>query len=1213
MIAKFSVKKPLTIIMAVMLVIVLGFVSFSNMKTDLLPSIDMPYVIVVTTYPGANPEKVETAVTKPLESVLSTTGGIDKITSVSRENSSMISMQFTYDVNMDSVMLEINNKIDMLKSKMDSNVSSPMVMKINPDMLPIMAASIDIANKNPVEISKKLQEDVIPSLEKVSGVASITPMGLVEEKLNITLSDEKIEKVNDKILESIDSELVKTKNALSSGEKALNEAKSTLAAKEKEQSEKLDSAENGLDSGKSQIQAGLDKINSSIREAEDKKQELVSQRAVLQAAIEQMIAAGMTPSEEQMKNLELLNASIEKINQTVSGLEGTKKELSSQLDDLSNQQQKITSGKQMLSAETAKAKNEIVQKENELKAGKEKFSKARDEAYKKANLSGVITKDMISNIISAQNFSMPAGYIKENGEQYSVKVGDKFASTDEISNLEIIDTKNEKTGIIKLSDVADISFVNNADENYAKINGNNGILLTIQKQSNASTSDVSKALRAAMDKVEKDNKDINMTVLEDQGMYIDYIIGTVIKNLLMGAVLAILILLLFLKNIKPTVIVALSIPISLMLAVVLMYFTGVNLNVISLSGLALGVGMLVDNSIVVIENIYRMRMKGISAKDAAVDGTKQVAGAITASTLTTICVFLPIVFTEGISRELFTDMGLTIAYSLLASLAIAMTLVPVISAHILKKEIKETHRIFDKFTALYTRTLNFTLKHKAPVLIVTVILLASSIFAAATSGTAFMPKSDTSELLVTLETPAGTKKADTYKTGDKAAEIIKNVEGVDTVGAIEGNTGNSISMYVLLNKDRKNSSMEISNTIAKKTESLDCKIKVSGGMDSMMSFASSGVQVKVSGDDLDKLADIAKDIEKKLEPVEGISSISTGLEQGNTETRITVDKNKAMKYQLTVASVYQQVAEKLKNENESTALTLDSGEFSIVTAADKNSFVTRENLKDLKLTLNEKDENGDAKTIKLSEIASIDEKATFMDISHNEKIRTIIVNAVIDENHNIGLVTRDVEKALEGYKAPDGYKVDVGGENEMINSTLKDLILMLLLAILLIYMIMVAQFQSFVSPFIVMFTLPLAMTGGMLALWICGFEISVIAMLGFLVLSGVVVNNGIVFVDYTNQLREKGYNKRDALITAGQRRIRPILMTALTTILGLLTLSLGIGQGADMVQPMAVVVVGGLLYSTFLTLYIVPVFYDIFRREKKKKASENSEEKAFAG
>lgn len=1211
MFSKFSVKRPFTIFVSVILVIILGGVSFTEMTTDLLPKIDLPYVIVMTTYPGASPEKVEESVTKPLEKVLATTSGIEDINSVSSENSSMIMLEFSQDMNMDSAMIDLSGKIDLVKGQLDDEVSAPTLMKMNPDMMPIMVASVDINNKNIKEASNIVKKEIIPSFERIDGVASVDAMGVIEESVKVTLDDGKIEKLNNKLKSSIDSKMKSSQDELNKAKNEIAKGKEELKKQSEDKNKELNEGSSAISTGKSQLQNGINQLSSGKKELENQKSELLNKKNELESMIKNQEENNIPVSDEQKEALTLLETGIKTFDEKLNEINNQESSLNSQLKELNDKEKQLETGKQTLNSELEKASQTLSSSEAEIEKSSKELEKAKKEAYKNADLGKNITKENLSNILSAQNFAMPAGYIKEGEEQYIVKIGDKVSSIEDLNNLELLNI--DGVGKITVEDVANVEITNNADKMYAKINGNDAILLTFQKQSTSSTSEVSKKINETMNKLTSENKDIHITALQDQGVYIDIVIKSVLSNLILGGILSIVILFVFLKSIKPTIVIAFSIPISVLFAITMMYFSNVTMNIISLSGLALGVGMLVDNSIVVIENIYRLRNEGMSAKKASVIGANQVAGAIFASTLTTVCVFLPIVFTHGLSRQLFEDMGLTIAYSLLASLIVALTLVPAMSSKMLNVNTKKEHRLFDKFVNLYEKLLKVSLKHKFIVLIGSLVLLIGSGFLVVSKGTILMPETDSTQLSVTLEMPKESTKQDARDMSETIIDKITEIEDVDTVGALQsdgssfmfGQGENNISFYVLLKEDKKLSSKEVANIITKKTKDLEADIKVNSSNMDMSALGGSGINLIIKGNDLDELKNIAKDVSKTLEKTEGVTEVNNGLGDGNKETKIIVDKEKAMNYSLTVAQVYQEISKALKSENTATTLNVGSNEYPVIVVDDKGNSVSRESLLNYKIKGTKDNEEVE---VKLENIASIEEAESLNSINHERQVRNISVTASIDSEHNIGLVSKEVEDKLKDYKLPDGYSIDMGGELESMNSAFGDLIKMISLAIVFIYLIMVAQFQSLLSPFIVLFTIPLAFTGGFLGLLITGFELSMISMLGFLMLAGIVVNNGIVFIDYVNQLRLNGIDKKSALVLAGRTRIRPILMTALTTILGLLTLAMGIGTGAEMIQPMAIVTIGGLSYATVLTLFIVPIMYDIFNRKELKQNIFDEEE-----
>lgn len=807
---------------------------------------------------------------------------------------------------------------------------------------------------------------------------------------------------------------------------------------------------------------------------------------------------------------------------------------------------------------------------------------------------------------------MPAGYIKNEDEsQVLVKVGDEFSAIDEVEDMVLC--KVDKVGDVRISDVADVTVIDNADDNYAKINGNDGVILSISKSSTAGTSDVSKACNKAIKELEEKYDGLHITPLMDQGDYIKLIIDSVLSNLIWGALLAILVLAIFLKDYKPTVVVAFSIPMSVLFAVVLMYFTNITLNMISLSGLALGVGMLVDNSIVVIENIYRLRNKGISAARAAVMGANQVAGAIAASTLTTICVFLPIVFTTGLTRELFTDMALTIAYSLIASLIVALTVVPSMSVVLLKNTKEKSHRLFDKVLKVYDKVLRFCLKVKLVPLALAIALLVLCVVRVLSTGMIMMPEMGGRQMSMTVNMPDEMKVTEGYAVADELMEKLQAVQGIETVGIMSGGGSGDMMLSSGSNKDftfflllddetGKNNTM-----VAKKLEKMmedypQVEYSVATSNMDMSALTGDGLTLNIYGDDLDTLLSVSEDMKNLLSGIEGFENIENGQSDGDRQLVITVDKDKAMRLGLTVAQIYSELSGKLTDSKDATTLTTADETYQ-VTIVDDTEKLTEDNLMAYTFETTTQDEDGKSvkEEHKLSEFAKVSEGASVSSINRENQERYISVTADTMEGYNTTLLSRTVEDKLDDYKTPEGYRIEIAGESTQVMSMMHDMLLMITLAIAFIYLIMVAQFQSLLSPFIVLFTIPLAFTGGFLGLMLTGEELSMIAMMGFLILAGVVVNNGIVFVDYVNQLRLEGVEKREALVETGKTRMRPILMTALTTILAMMTMALSKDASAVMSRGMVIVSIGGLAYATLMTLFIVPVMYDIFFRRELKK------------
>ncbi len=1414
MLSKFSVKKSYTVLVAVVLVLVLGVVSFTRMTTDLLPNISLPYAVVMTAYPGASPETVEMVVTKPVEASMATVSNIESISSVSSENYSMVILEFSQSADMNAVSLEMRENLDQIKGYWDDSVSNPIIIKLNPDMLPVMIAAVGGNNMDAAQVTKMTEDIIIPELESIDGVASASATGLLEESVNVIIRQDKVDKVNQQVFGSIDEEidevleeLDENRQEIYDGQAELADARADLEESKQELADKwqelddskkeIEDSRKELEDSKRELADGRAEINENRTKLEEGKNELADRKSAtarqLAEAETQIVTAkadleatkmhitleiatakatnegynsalsqaekgiaqiddviemvgvakdaitaidniGLIPDDDDKKNaiiailtqanipvdgiddlaqletildgykktlndkiagidideleakkaefeptIQTLKSSIEANNMMIAQMEGQLPPIEENLVQLNNALQEVYQGNLIAAIEFANAQStislgefqlnsaeaQLEAGESQLEAGEEQLDAAveqleagekqlregedqiisgeeqlndtaeqladalqqilegeeeveenRLDAYDKANMHSILTVETVEALLTAQNFSMPAGYVTENGISYLIRVGDKPESIEELKKMPLMNLEMEGVDIITLGDVADVFMTDNSGDIYANVNGAPGIMVTLQKQTGYSTGDVSDKILDKFDELMEENENLMLITLMDQGIYIDLVMDSILNNILFGAVLAILILIVFLKDLRPTAVIACSIPISLVTAIVCMYFSGVTLNVISLSGLALGIGMLVDNSIVVIENIYRLRKEGYSAKDAAIEGAGEVAGAIMASTLTTVCVFLPIVFTEGITRQLFVDMGLTIAYSLLASLVIALTVVPAMASKVLIKTKENADgKFFTGLIGIYEKLLNLSLKGKPVVLILVVVLLAASAAASYAKGTAFMPDMDSTQFNMSITLPDDTPLSKTAEVTDEVVERLLAREEIQDVGAMastssmsmltgSGNTAtNATTLYLTLSaekeKDNDTIAAEIMEEMADICEKNDAKIVIDTSSMDMSAMGGSGISVQVRGRDIDVMQEIAVDIAAIVEDVEGTENVSDGLEESTGELRVIVDRDKAIEHGMTVAEVFRQLSAKLAESASITTLETADNEYSVYVKHGSDIALTRNLVRDVVLERTKQD--GTKDKVALSEIADFENAISPDSVNRIDQNRYIEVSAGIADGYNVGLVSDVLEEELDKYEMPGGYSLVMSGENEMITDAMEQLYLMLLLALIFMYLIMVAQFQSLLSPFIIMFTIPLAFTGGFLGLVISGSELSVIALIGFVMLSGIIVNNGIVMVDYTNQLRGEGMGKREALIHAGKTRLRPVLMTALTTILALCTMVFSNDMGSEMGKPMAIVTIGGLVYGTLLTLIVIPCIYDIFSRDKKDK------------
>ncbi len=1206
MLSKFSVKRPFTVLVAVIIVIVFGVISFMKMTPDLFPNINTPYVIVMTTYPGASPEEAETEITEPMEQQLATLSNIKNVTSVSASNYSMIQMEFSDDVNMDAISVDIRDKISQIEGNLPETAGTPVVMKISTDMMPVVTAAVGMKGKSAGEVSEIVKEDLKTSLAGVEGVASVSTMGMVSDNIQIVLSQEKIDAVNKKVSAAISSSTGEAKGQITSGINAANSGKT-----------QIEDGKKSVTEGQKQASAQLSAMKKQLTDSRDQLKELKEQGPTLKALLKQYDDAAASGNQSMIKmieqQIELAGMTVDSLRTAVSQLDTIDEQISAVDAAIENLETEAAAATFTLGnkyADLAAAESTIDSTVSQLQSALEQVQSSEEAALASADMTGVLTMSNISAILSAQNFSMPAGYITDGEAEILVSVGDKIKDKDELENLILIDMGIDGVDPIRLSDIGTVSYANQAEDTYAKINGQNGVLLSFTKQSSYATAVVADNISDKFEQLEAEYDDLEFTMLSDQGEYIHIVINSVLQNLLMGAVLAILILLFFLRDIRPTLITAVSIPLSVIFAVVLMYFSGVTLNMISLSGLAIGVGMLVDNSIVVVENIYRLRALGYSRVQSAVSGAVQVTGAITSSTLTTICVFVPIIFVDGMTKDIFIDLALTVAYSLLASLIIALTLVPAMAKGLLTGDTKKSILSQEgKTIKSYKRLAAWSLGHKKILIIASVIMLVLSMTLAFSRGFSYMPSMSSSQISATIQMPDESTLEETSEATDAISDAVKKIDGVETVGAMLssdtlGMVGLSVGqqnvtstmLYIILDEDKADNGRLIEKKLDKLAEKYNCEITTTSGMDMSSMLGGGGITINLYSDDLDLLRTTGAAIEKQLGSMKQLEEISDVNEESTEELKVVVNKNLAAKEGLTTAQIYQQISAKLTEESTATTITDDSGTVDVVVENSTNGSFTKDDLMNMKLTASKTD--GSQSEVTLSAVASVEDGASLNSINHDNQNRTLQVTASVKDDYNVTQTNDAVKKVIEDKElVPDDVKISYGGETEEIMDAMRQMVLMLIVGFILVYLIMVAQFQSLRSPFIVIFTIPLAFTGGMLALLVCGQDVSVVSMMGFVMLMGVVVNNAIVLVDCINRFRLEGMDMDEAIINAGAVRMRPVLMTAVTTILGLLPLAAGIGTGAEMVQPVAIVCIGGLLYATLMTLVIIPVMYKIFAKK----------------
>ncbi len=1023
--SKFSVKRPVTITMFVLIVIILGSISLTELPIDLFPEIEVPVAVVATNYSGTGPQEMENLVTKPLEGAIATVGNIENISSISSEGSSIVIAQFAFGIDMDLATLEMREKVDLVKGFLPDQSGEPLVIKIDPNALPVY--QLALSTKGDLAGLQTLTEDTISQrFERLDGVASVDILGGFAREIEIAVN----------------------------------------------------------------------------------------------------------PNE--LANLGL-------------------------------------------------------------------------------NING------LSQIISSSNLNLPGGSVKNGEQEYSVRISGEFSDVEEIRDMAIPLNSGE---VLKLSDIAKVNLVRKELSSISRTNGEDSINLSMQKQSGKNTVQVSNLINKEVEKLIKDYPDLEIDIVLDSADFITKSINTVVKNTLFGSLFAVLILYIFLKNIRTTLIIGVSIPISLISSFILLYFNGITLNILTLGGLALAVGMLVDSAIVVLENIFRFNSEGYSREDAAIQGASEVGMAITASTLTTVAVFIPIVFVKGVVGTIFKDFAITVTLSLLASLVVSLTLIPMLASKIMKVDPRELNlkgrklskvyiffdNIYIKLEGFYKKVLIKSLAKRRRTMILAVSIFLISILSLVTVGVEFLPATDEGNLIINVSVPPTTGIEKTDKAVMNVETLLVGIDEVETIstningsnmmmmGRPAGNGGTiSVVLAPLSERNRKTSEIaEEVRTLVKDIPGVEISVTQPSNTAAIGSL--NPISIAIKGAELSVLEDISEDIKEILESVEGTREVSSSLSDSVPEIEVRVKKDIAASYGLTPAVV----ANNVRNSGAGSTVTR------LKTGGDEIDIVIRDS-SDITESLNNfryMDISTPMGTnVPLSQLADIELVTGPRAINRDNQERQVTVTSdIIDRDLNEILV--DVRAKLADYEIPGGYTYNLGGENEEIVDAFQELGKALVLAIILIYMVMAAQFESLLYPFIIMFTIPLAFGGGALGLFLTRRALGVTSLIGVIILSGIVVNNGIVLIDYINTLRKSGKDRYEAIVTAGPVRLRPILMTTLTTILGLIPLTLGIGEGAELIAPIGSVVIGGLTLATILTLVVVPVMYtlldDLSIKIKKK-------------
>ncbi|HLR35371.1 MAG TPA: efflux RND transporter permease subunit [Tissierellales bacterium] len=1006
----FSVKKPVTTFMIVLVVIILGVVSLTKLPLDLLPKIEIPIAIVNTNYSGAGPREIEKLVTEPIEGVIATVSNVEKVSSISYEGNSIVVVEFNSGTNMDFATLEMREKVDLIKGYLPKDINSPMIMKVDPNAMPVL--QLAMYSEDDLGRLQGLIEDVVkPRIERIEGVANVSLSGGTEEEVEIIIDE------------------------------------------------------------------GI----------------------------------------------------------------------------LANYGLNI---------------------------------------------------DNLSQLITSENLNLPAGQVHIGDKKLTLKTVGEFTS---IKDIEDIPIPLPTGGVIYLRDLGKVSIENKEVNTVSRINGKEGINISVQKQSGVNTVSVSREVQKELKKILDEYPDIKTEIVVDQAEYIVKSIFNVFQNALIGAVLAVFILYLFLRDVRTTLIISLSIPISVIATFVPLYFRNITINIMTLGGIALGIGMLVDNSIVVLENIYRYHEEGNAPKIAAVKGAKEVSMAVTASTLTTMAVFLPIVFVEGMTSTIFKELALTVSFSLLMSLLVSLTLIPILSSRTLgkKKEKKEdkVSSLFEKVQEFYNKVLRNALNHRAWAMGITVIIFVGAIAPLFLIGGEFFPPIDEGMFIVDVKLPEGT---DIKETNNVLTEIEKELVKINEVDTVFSTIGGGVSVssmgsstnsnngniVVVLKpfKERSRETFQVAEEVRNLgIEVPGAEISVDASSDLMAGLGGDAVNIAIKGEDLDVLQELGEDFKEIVESVEGTREVKHQYEEGMPEVRILIDRDVVSQFGLTTFQIANSVR---GNVSGVTASRFKYGgtELDIVIKGQDNYREDFTELKSLPIS------TPLGTTIPLDELADLSVEKGPTTVYREGQSRIVNVTSQLLDR-DMGHVIDDIEEKLKDYSMPNGYSYSFEGQYEQLQKAYKDLTIALILALVLVFLILAAQFESFRYPFIVILSVPLAFSGGALGLLLSGKTLSVPAIVGAIILAGIVVNNAIVLVDYINTLRREGIEMEDAIMKAGNTRLRPILMTTLTTVLGLIPLALRKGEGAELQSPMAITVISGLLFSTVLTLVIIPVLYTLLDKK----------------
>ncbi len=841
-----------------------------------------------------------------------------------------------------------------------------------------------------------------------------------------------------------------------------------------------------------------------------------------------------------------------------------------------------------------------------------------------------ITINTISAALSAENTNMPSGSLKQGSTEIALRTEGEFNSLEDIKNT-FITTKTGNNVMIK--DVAEVKEMKKDESSKSLINGKEGCMYSLSKQSDANIVTVSKNIAKTMEDVKKQYPDFELTMLTNTADYIELGINNMVSTAFQAAFIAIFVLLIILRSVRMSLIIGVSIPTSIFATFALMYLNGMSLNMMSLGGVVIAIGMLVDNSVVVLENIFKKKSEGLGAFESAYYGSSEVSMAITASTLTTVAVFLPLTFMPGTMGDIMKEISYTVCFALTASLVTALTFVPMASAVLMRYEESKGHKeggiidkldngvgaFLDKMDSGYAKLITMCLNHRIRSVFIIIAVFIASLFCVPLVGSDLMATTDEGAISITATLPNGTDYETCEAMLNTLLDRIGDVPETEMMYATVGggmmglSSSTSVSLYYDVGdkEDRTRSSEEIADDIESRLQNIaGCEIEVSDSGMSMGSLAGSGFNVQIKGDDNDTLKEISNELVVELSKIPNAANVESSLDDASSEASIVINRAKAAQYGLNTRAIASAISA-ANSGSVATEYKTDGTEIDVRIMYPDDDIEYIKDLNNLTVT------TPTGTTIPLTEVASVEMGESALTITRENQQKYIELTGEI-KGLDGSAQREQVQKVLDSYVFPEGYTYEFSGMMEMMEDTFKDLFTCIVVAILLVYMVMASQFESFVYPFIIMFSMPMSITGGILGLLITGNSLTASAYMGLIMLVGMVVNNGIVLVDHTNQLlendEEMGVN--EALAEAGRDRLRPILMTTLTTVIGMLPVALAIGSGMETNQSLGIVIVFGLTIGTLITLLFIPLLYsginsvkNKFRKKHRRKVSQKDEDK----